>query len=179
MEKKEKKQKKQDKGMLDILPYAKYDNISDAFLLQDGTYTDMLMIRAKDWYHATEDDKAYEIAKWTKFYRIYPGNVKIVTMRFRCHTYKQQIHLRKRMNCVRNEMLRGELERKLRELIILEQENYEREFYLCFWGESAADIRKNRYSIMSALGHDIVTTMDSDVKKDILFKMNNKNSRMV
>ena len=76
-------------------------------------------------------------------------------------------------------MLRGELERKLQELIILEQENYEREFYLCFWGESASDIRKNRYSIMSALGNDIVTTMDSDVKKDILFKMNNKNSRMV
>lgn len=173
------KEKRLDKTVLDLLPFCSYDSAVEAFLLEDHTYVDMLMIRAKDWYHATDDDKNYEIAKWTKFYRIYPGDIKIVTMRFRCNTYRQQQHLKNRMKIVKNEILRGELERKLQELIILEQENYEREFYLFFWGKNASELRKNRYSIISALGTDIVGTMSLEVKTDILFKMNNKNSRMV
>lgn len=175
-----KREEKPDKKISELIPIRFYDSKQNAFALDDGSYTDVLLIRAKDWYHATTDDRMYDIAKWTKLYRTYPYDLKIVTMRFRCNTLIQQQHLTKRQECVKNELLKGELERKLQELCIIEEDNYEREFYLFFWGKDAYDLRKNRFTILETLGKDIVTTIiDAQGKKDVLFKMNNKNSRKI
>lgn len=165
-----------------MLPKAKYDYSNNAFIINSPSgvvYADIVHIKNKDWVHATSDDIQFDRLLWTKLYKIYPGDIKLITMRFRCHTYIQQKHIRMRMEMVKNELLKGELERKLQELEILEKENYERAFYLMFFANDEMELRKNRYSIFSILGRNIIEPLDDQTKKEIFFKLNNKNSRML
>lgn len=177
-----KRKEKPKKKILELLPKIKYDYSNDAFIMSTASglkYMDILRIIPKDWVNATNDDIQIDYLLWDKFYKIYPGEIKIITMRFRCHTYVQQQHILKRMEIVKNQLLRGELERKLEELKILEKENYERNFFLMFFADNDMEFRKRRYTILTTLGSNNIETSDYQTKKDILFKLNNKNSRML
>ena len=128
------------KTVAELIPIIDYDYRVEAYLMQDRTYMDILRVEAKDWNHLSKDDVNYEIGIWTRFYRIYTGDIKFITMRFRCNTIIQQEHLKYRKKLVKDDTIRKKLDYKIKELEELELNTYEREFYLMFFGKTDLEI---------------------------------------
>lgn len=159
-----------------LIPLSKYDESINAFVYQDGTLMDMLKIVSKDWNNKSQSDIEFELVKWAKFYRVYADDIKIITLNFKCNTKAQQKYLNHRIEQQRNVQLKTHLERKLREVEYLEENNTNREFYLLYFAESEENLEKNKLNIMNVLGPAMVSEMPVDKKIQILYKIGNKTS---
>lgn len=161
-------------SILSLLPIKSYNEEAKSFVYYDGTMMDMLKIVSKDWNNKSQSDIEFELVKWAKFYRIYADDIKIVTLNFKCHTQSQQKYLQRKIDQQKNLQLKSHLERKLREVEYLENNNTNREFYMLYYGESAESLEKNRLNIMNTLGTSMINEMPVDKKIQILYKIANK-----
>lgn len=168
-----------EKEINELLPIRFYDTENECFIMENGTVMDMLKINTKDLLNASEAEKNWDNMKFSKLYRTYSGDLKIVTLNFPCNTSVQQDYWRDKLSKTSNPVLKEMQRERLFQLEWLEKNSTTREFYLFFFSTDIAEYVKNRLSILSILatGADgVVEEMAKDKKIQILYKMNNKSS---
>lgn len=173
------KQPSVEKEIKNLLPIRFYDTENECFVMEKGTIMDMLKINTKDLLNASEAEKNWDNMKFSKLYRTYSGDLKIVALNFPCNTSVQQDYWRDKLAKTANPVLKEMQRERLFQLEWLEKNSTTREFYLFFFSKDIAEHVKNRLSILSILatGVDgVVEEMTKDKKIQILYKMNNKSS---
>lgn len=156
-----------------LIPIRCYED--DMYIYSDGTCLDILKIVSKDWKNAADIDREYDIARWTKFYRMFYPDVQIVALNFKYTTSDQQEYVKHITQRQKNPYLKAQLERKLKELQYIEQNYTRREFFLFIFGCNKEELEKNRDKILDLL-KGLIDPIDFNYKQKILFKVNNKNA---
>lgn len=162
-----------------LLPIRFYDTENECFVRENGTILDMLKINTKDLLNASEAEKNWDNMKFSKLYRTYSGDLKIVALNFPCNTSVQQEYWRNKLSKTANPVLKEMQRERLFQLEWLEKNSTTREFYLFYFSKDIEEHVKNRLSILSILatGVDgVVEEMSKEKKIQILYKMNNKSS---
>ena len=127
-EKKSRKDKKKKnaeiKTILDIMPIRDYDYDIKAFLVEnnsDRRYLDIVEIKSIDRKNSSNDENRLEIYKWSKFYKLYGEDIKLVAMKFPYDTKEQQDFLFEIKGRTADPTRVKWLNREIRELQVLEK----------------------------------------------------------
>ena len=172
-----------DKSITEILPFDCYDDGLDCFRYKDGTYMDLLQVRTKDLTNEARDSVEYDILKFTKLYKKFDGDIKIVATNFPSDTSKQQEYIRHKISKTKNSEHKKWLQKSLDELIWIEENRTSREFYYMFWGNNEKEIIKRRDIFINTLGTTkdglLHKPMDKNKKIAICRKLNNKNAHIL
>lgn len=161
-----------------LLPHRQYDEKENCYILENGTYMDILQIRAKDLNNTDSNEIEVDCYRFAKFYKTYLQDIKIIVMNYPCNTQKQQHFIQYKIKKCKKSVYRDVLEQSLRELVFLEKNNTSREFYMMFFSEDKEEYQKNLRRIKSQLaegGSWLIQEIDKKKKDSILFKLNNKN----
>ena len=167
------------KLITEIIPLAQYDSLHDCILLQDGSCMDFLQIRSKDLNNASPDSITYDRLRYTKLYKKYPDDIKIIITNFPTDTSEQQAYVRHKISTTKNTIQKKWLNKKLEEIIWLENNRTCRSFYYMIFGKDAEELMKRRDIFTSTLGTDkdgLIIIIDEETKVAILRKLNNKNA---
>lgn len=181
----EKNSERKQSEKISILPYADYDMEYDCISYSEAElYMDILQVRTKDLYNASEDTITFDVIRMTQLYRKYAGDLKIIATNFPSETKTQQEYIKYKIKHTKNTVHQKWLRKKLKELEFVENNRTNREYYLMFWGNSKDDIVKNREMLLTTLGSGIkdkglVERMEFEKKVAILRKLNNKSSKII
>ena len=176
LKRKEKKPKYMSSSVLNIIPFLFYDDNIEAFKLQSGKYFDLLQIKGISRDHISEEYKNYLMSKYWLLYKKYGADFKYYFLYFKSSTKSQKAHLIRISEKIKNPVLRGELERKFRELDYLEKHRFYQEYYVGIFANTPEELYKYRNDVLSTLEQECVMVIDKHKKYQILFKIYNKNS---
>lgn len=167
---------------IDMVPVVRYLENQDCFELKGKKYIDLVRVVSKDLEHVDDDEIEYAVMKFAKFYKVYPDDIKYISMNFPCNTDEQQSYLKHKIKGTKNLIIKQRLEMKLEQLEQVNKTVVEREFYIMFFAESLEAIYKNRNAIFQTLNSGylkLVEPMSQEKKIKILFKMNNMASSIL
>jgi len=166
---------KEEQTLSSLIPVIGFEN--DAFLLKDNFYMDIVEIVSKDLLNLSADERAYDNMNFAKFYKTFPSEIEIIGLNFPTDTKTQQKYFLDKINTTNNAVFRRRLEEKLEELEYLEKHNTEREYYIIFFSEGIEEHHNNLTMILRSLGSSgQIKPIAETKKKQILYKINNKNS---
>lgn len=166
-----------DKSILDKLPVSTYDQEHDVFVMRDGSCLDLIEVISSDLANESEDAILVKKLRLTKLYKLYPDDLKIVTINLPSNTTEQQNFIRKKMESTRNELHRKYLRAKEKELIWIENNRTNREFYFMYFGNDVGQIVERRDIITSSLGtgkQGMAQIINQEKKTMVLHLMLNK-----
>lgn len=169
------------KQVTDIINIVSYDTENRCYRMKDDKYMDLLQVQSKDLANSSSDDVEYDILKFCKTYRLYEGDLKIVSMNFPCNTKVQQEFLKRKKEQTSNSVFKRCLDEQIRELIYLEKHVTTREYYYMIFADSLDEMEENKRSLKAVLltGRDGLLEEISDEKKhQILYRLNNKCSQV-
>lgn len=184
-EKKRKKQEKKDlknahknvnKSITDIIDLIDRE---DEFIKADYGYANFYQIRSKDVFSLNEDEIEKHIRDFSNLLRQYQEDLKILCMYFPVNTSVQQENIRKKIEQSKNEMHTYYLNKRLKELVFLEDFRQNKEFYIMIFGNNKKEIVENE-NLLFRLSSDSVKIdkISYDKKIKILFKLGNQNSKI-
>lgn len=168
-----------DKFTTNLLPIRNYDAESQCFCMRDNTYMDLMEITCKDLVSASEDENNYDCLKFTKFYKTYADDIKLISLNFPSNTKKQQKYFNYKIERTKNRINKKWLQQHLLELLWIEKNKTNREFYFMIFAESLEDLYQKRNIITSTLisgKRGLINFITQEKKEQILYKINNKNS---
>lgn len=159
----------------EILPHSHYDEEHGFFINQDETCIALVQVRAKDLANENDYDLEYDCLKWTKLYRTYADDVKIIAMNFPCNTSENQSYFEHKLNNTNNEVFKYWLERSRRECEFLEENNTAREYYLMLFADDVEQMIKLRRIVEVELtgGECLVERISQTKQEQVMYKMNN------
>lgn len=170
-----------EKSVKDLIPIKYYNREQGYFVYHDGSIMDFIKIVPKDIFNLDDDERKLDNFYFEKFYKLTSQDIKIWFMNFPEETFVQQEYLEyKRKNC-KNPVFQEILEKSKMEMEYIQDHFLTREFYLQIFAEDEKEYRKILDNIQGVLGIGNLALTDtiSDKKKiQILFKINNKNSRV-
>lgn len=106
-----------DKASREILPDIYYDRLNECFVNEkENLIFDIIKICSKDLVNSSDDEIDYDQYRYTKLYKIYSEDLKIICMNFPCNTQKQQSYLKKKIEKTNNAKMKHWLQRRLDEL---------------------------------------------------------------
>ena len=151
---------------------------NDRFITKTGVF-DIYQINTKDIYAFSETDKNINIFSFISFIRAITNDFKIITMKFPVNTEVQQDFLRKKIEKCNNEIHKSFLIEKLEELEYLEENRFNKEFYLMnFYNrDDEIELQEKKLNATSNVGVNL-KKLDLDKKIRILYKLNNMNSKL-
>lgn len=181
MENSRKKEKKKrntviHKNILEIVPIRGVSE-NGYFYLDDSSYMELLQIKGKDLINSAEDEVEFDCLRFSKLYRLYADDLKIVCMNFPSDYGKQKRFLEYKIKNAKNEIYKLQLRGKLNELIWLEKHNTTREYYLMLFAQKEEVLEKNIRTVTAALGTGrggLIAKLSLEKKKEILFRLLNK-----
>lgn len=168
-----------DKNSEEILPHLLYDDANECFIQPDGSCIDFVRIKSKDLINASEDEINYDQYRYTKLYKIYSDDLKIIAMNFPCSTQIQQAYLRKKIEGTKNQKKKYWLQKRMDELIWLEKNRTTREYYYMLYSANIESHLSNMTSLFSALEsgrNGMCEKISKEQKIQVMYKMNNKSS---
>lgn len=173
---KKKKTSQEEKTTANIIPIK--DIYDGAFVYKDNSLMDIFQVTCKDLIASSEDEVLNDIFSLQKFNKIYGDNYKIVGINFATDTKSQQIYYQHLLSSTNvPKQLREILNEKLGELIKIEKERTDREYYIMIFGKDPENLNTNRGIIYSSLGDSgLISKMPLEKKIHILFKIANKSS---
>lgn len=154
-----------------------YDDKLKCFVMKEKLFMDLIQINTKDLVSSSDDEVEYDIMKFAKLYKMYAPDLKIVVMNFPCKTGKQQEYFIHKLKNTTNEIYRRFLQRKLDELVWLEQNDMMREYYYMIFGRKESEIKSNRDLIFNTIGrgkHGLSQELEKEKKIQICERLNNK-----
>ncbi|MEG0258560.1 MAG: hypothetical protein RR651_01700 [Lysinibacillus sp.] len=153
-----------------ILPFLE---IHDDYITMKEGVMDILQITPKDLYSLNEEDMQ------ARFYRSYAADFKEVALNFPSNTEKQkQYWIRKKEKTTDPLRLRF-IERKLFELKFLENERTNREFFIFLYAKSPQLLEEEKNQVIRGMRQSFpLETLSIDKKQDVLFMLNNQNSKL-
>lgn len=165
------------KTVLDIVPVRFYDTERQCYRMDDGSCMDLMQIQSKDLVNASEDEVEYDCLKFSKLYRVYAGDLKVLCLNFPCDCSRQKRYLEHKIKKTKNEVFREQLEKKKKELEWLEKNDTTREYYYMLFAGTPEELEKNRRSLSAALGtgqEGLADRISPEKKQQILFRLYNK-----
>lgn len=181
--KEEKKEKKEIiKTNLEILAIRRYDEELEAFIMEDGSFLDLLEIVARDRQNLQDDAVRFDIMTLTKFERLYANDHKDIGLNFPINTSFQRNNLEKKLKKTSDPVRRKWLLREIDELLTLDSNIDRKEFYRMIFGSNREEFLKNRTNILAWLGRGrskIIKEIDKEKKIQIMRKLCNMNSLII
>lgn len=181
--KEEKKEKKEIiKTNLEILTIRRYDEELEAFIMEDGSFLDLLEIVARDRQNLQDDAVRFDIMTLTKFERLYANDHKDIGLNFPINTSLQRNNLEKKLKKTSDPVRRKWLLREIDELLTLDSNIDRKEFYRMIFGSNSEEFLKNRTNILAWLGrgrNKIIKEIDKEKKIQIMRKLCNMNSLII
>lgn len=171
---KKKKQTPQQKTIAEVLSIVDEYN-SDVFVTRNNQYMDFVGINCKDLENATDDEVLYDLINLTKFNKSYDMCYKIIGINFPTNTKSQQLFYKNLIARTHDAELREIQVEKYNELIDIEKNNTDREYYFMIWGETYEDVLTNRGLILRTLKTSKLSRELSFAEKlQLVFKLSNK-----
>ena len=174
-----KKELKQvNKSITDIFPIIDIIEDKSIFKTTYG-YMNILQVESKDVYSLNMDEVNSHVLDLTSFLRAYQDDIKVVCMQFPVNTYNQQQNIINKLEDCNNINHKYFLEKRLKELQFLEEYRQNKEFYLFFFAENEKAIFE-RENLLLRLSSDSMQLkkINNEKKINILFKLNNQNSKI-
>lgn len=174
---KKKKETKPSKTVLELLPQMHYDEENECYVLNDGSYLDLIQIVTKDLASESEQDKNYDAMKYAKLYKTYADDIKIVVLNYPSNTSGQQKYWKYKLDQTKNKILAKVIQEKLYQLQWLEKNTTSREFYIMYFAKDFDAFDKNRESFLTTLATGrmgLIHNISHEKKEQILYKVNNK-----
>lgn len=169
------KRNTEEKNTAKLLPIK--DVYNNAFVYTDNTLMDLLLINCKDLVSCSEDEVQNDIFNLNKFNKLYGDDYKIIGINFPTNTKSQQSYYQHKIANEKNPILREIQEEKLNELIEVEKQRTDREYYLMIFGKDIENLNSNRNIALNSLSPvNLIQTMTLNKKISILFKLANKSS---
>ena len=167
-------------AMIIISSVVFYDRLNECFVNEkENLIFDIIKICSKDLVNSSDDEIDYDQYRYTKLYKIYSEDLKIICMNFPCNTQKQQSYLKKKIEKTNNAKMKHWLQRRLDELEWLEKNRTTREYYYMIFSQNLEEHLSNKNNIFSALQsgrNGLCETISEEEKIQILYKLNNKSS---
>lgn len=177
-----KKKEKPDKNINDnrkVLPIRNYDEVINAYVLEDGSYFDILEKVPQDVENSLIDEVQFEILIQTKFYKLYRNDIKILAMNFPVSTKTQRRYLQKRLEQTNDRVKKLWLKRSVEELEEIDKNCTRREYYIFIFSGDKDNHIKNLKQVIGLFGitgnKDIVKEISSEKKHRIVRKLCNMN----
>lgn len=164
-----------DKTLSTLIPLATFEG--EAFRLQDGSYLDMVQIVTKDLINMSSSALAYDNMNIATFLKKYGDDIKYVALNFPKDTKLQQRYYHDLVERERNPVYKELLKEQLATLKEIEKMNTEREYYIFFFAKNVEDWRNKQMQILHSLDQQVIK-IPNEKKLQILYKINNKNSRV-
>ena len=169
--------KKVNKNTFDLLPFLEIAE-DNTFKTKNG-YIDIFQIGTKDLNSLNNDDAHRHIRDFTNFLRNYVDDMKIISMTFPVNTQVQQEHILKNIEMTDNIIYRNFLNKRLDQLIAIEEKRKNKEFYLMVFYEDEKIKRERELQLLRLTSSAIkLSSLDLDKKLKIIFKLNNQNSKI-
>lgn len=158
-----------------LIPIATFEG--DAFRFQDGSYMDLIQIVTKDLLNMSTDALAFDNLNMANFYKTYADDLKIIALNFPKSTKVQQRYYEHKLAVERNPIYKKFLDSDYQMLKHIEQHNTEREYYFVIFAKNIEDLHNKQMRIFHMLGgNGQVLKLDNKKKKQIIQKLNNKNT---
>lgn len=183
LKKKELKEiRKEDKKVLlttkELLPFKDADD-DDSIITKTG-YVDIFQIDSKDIYSLNEIERKMHIYSFVSFLRGYVYDFKLISMKFPVNTLKQQKFLEKKLKECDNEIYANFLKEKLEQLIFLEENRQNKEFYIMIFIRDTDNKEEVKGLLLRNQNIAIqLKPLDVEKKLKILFKLNNPNTKLM
>lgn len=161
----------------DLLEFVDIDN-EDRIITKTGIIN-LFQIQSKDIYSFSESDRNIHIFNFVHFIRGAEDDLKIIVMNFPVSTKVQQDNIIKNINKTNNEIYKTFLTEKLEELQSLEENRYNKEFYLMTFYklDDDADEKDGKLEARRNRGMNL-SKMNVEKKIRILHKLNNMNTKL-
>lgn len=183
LKKKELKEiRKEDKKVLittkELLPFKDADD-DDSIITKMG-HIDIFQIDSKDIYSLNEIERKMHIYSFVSFLRGYVYDFKLISMKFPVNTLKQQRFLEKKLKECDNEIYANFLKEKLEQLIFLEENRQNKEFYIMIFIKDTDNKEEVKGLLLRNQNIAIqLKPLDIEKKLKILFKLNNPNTKLM
>ena len=162
----------------DLLPFKDVDD-DDSIITKIG-YIDIFQIDSKDIYSLNEIERKMHIYSFVSFLRGYVYDFKLITMKFPVNTLKQQRFLEKKLKECDNEIYANFLKEKLEQLIFLEENRQNKEFYIMIFIKDTDNKEEVKGLLLRNQNMAIqLKPLDVEKKLKILFKLNNPNTKLI
>lgn len=176
-----KKEKKPEavRSNLEVLAVRSYDEGAGCFVMEDHTYMDLFQILSSDRSNQQGDELQYSIYNFTRFFRLYGPDSKIISMNFPVNTSFQRGVLGRKVRKTTDDVRRGWLDRETEELARLDQNIMRKEFYYMYFGKNREDMLKNKNNIEKWIGFGrspLVQGIEKEKKIQIIRKLCNMNT---
>lgn len=182
LKKKELKEiRKEDKKVLlttkELLPFKDADD--DSIITQMG-HIDIFQIDSKDIYSLNEIERKMHIYRFVSFLRGYVYDFKLISMKFPVNTLKQRKFLEKKLKECDNEIYANFLKEKLDQLIFLEENRQNKEFYIMIFIRDTDNKEEVKGLLLRNQNIAIqLKPLEVEKKLKILFKLNNPNTKLI
>ena len=122
-----------EKSMTELLPIRYYDHQYECYRMQKDQCMDILKIRDKDLLSMSPEEVQFDCMIYTKFYKIYAGDVKLISMNFPVNTSEQIIYLENKLETEQNPRRKKWLRIKLNEELNLQKTGLPESIILCIF----------------------------------------------
>ncbi|MCC0732149.1 MULTISPECIES: hypothetical protein [unclassified Clostridioides] len=180
-EKKKKKivEKNISKLVSDLIPVLDMNVESESIITSYGCM-DIFQVSSKDIYSLNEDESNAHIATFVRFLRTYQAPFKFVIMNFPIETNTQQEFLIKQIKKCKNETYEILLKEKLGQLMFLERDKTNKEFFIFIYAENEKQRYEKEHMILRMSNKFLeFKKVSSEKKKKILFKLGNQNTKII
>ena len=161
------------KKMNELLPIKDIEN--DYFILSDNSIIDVFQIKTKNLSSASEDEIEFDIMQFSRLYKVYGDDLKIVSLNFPTNTKEQQNYVLHKINSTNNTIYKMHLQEKLSQLVWIEKNMTDREYYLFIFSNDNLKHKDNIATLEKCIENHL-KKIDIQKKKQILYQINNKNT---
>lgn len=164
-----------------LLPLRYYSDESEAFVISDGSFLDILSVRTKDRKNLKDEEIKYYIYRYTKFYKQYEGDLKYISMNFPVDTSYQRKYMSNYSKKTLDKNRQKWLERKIAEFNNLDDVVNRREYYLMYFAKNKEELIKNRSIIKNfSIGrNNLFLAIEATEKFQVMKKLLNMNTLIV
>lgn len=169
-----KEQKKTFANNKDILPIRCYDEKVNAFVLEDGTYLDLVELLSEDLDNMGNDEVEYLMLRLERFLKTYADDIKLIAINFPTDASKQIRAQKRALERANNPIHKKYLERDIWESETAASNTDVREYYFMIFSKNAAEHGEHlrHFSIFG----DGVRAIPLPKKAQIIYRMHNMNS---
>ena len=173
---KENNDKKISSKVTSVLPFL--DIKKDHVILKDQV-EDIIEIEGKDILSLTETELARDISIFHTLYKTVNVDIKLVSMNFPVNTKEQRDYIDYKIYKTNNSIYKNFLMDKRNELEYLEKNRTNKEYYLFIYAPNLDVLNSVKKTIYRTIPNALnIKTLSQEKKKLILYKLNNKNSKI-
>jgi hypothetical protein len=160
----------------DVLPFL---DIKNNYILQKDEVMDILEIEGKDILSLTLNELQRDINVFHTFYKTVNIDIKLVSMNFPVNAQKQKDYIEYKLNKTNNQIYKVFLKDKKNELEYLEKNRTNKEYYLFLFAPNIEILQSVKNTVNRTISNALNTkALTVEKKKLILYKLNNKNSKI-